>query len=602
MQRFKSQLSTVALAAACAIAAGCMSYEAGDGDAGPEPIASGTLTVAVAAGEARYMLQREDGTYVRLNLDAMREATPSGAEPPIDWRTASGSPVEVFGRENDDGSIDVDVMRPPEGISELTSALVTTGTKRVLALRVQFDGGQTLGTEQDVRNTLASAATHLAGSSFGKMQLEYDVAGPFNIRFGRCDDYDRWQNEARAAARNAGFDLGEYQHFMIFGRIDCGYGGMGAQPGNATWIAGLWPEVVVHELGHNFGLWHASSRTCRSGGATVTMSNDCTFDEYGDPFDPMGHGGRQHFNANYKANLGWITSSQIVMAQGNQTYTLAPMTESSGGTQLLRVQGPNGVMYHVEFRQPSPTNVVDSRNRSVNGVLVHAFFSQARDSGRAHLLDMIPGGNFTDAPLTVGASHQFFGTDLTMKLLSISPTGAQIQVSGPGGDAGGGGSGGGDAGGGGSGGDGSGGGDAGDGSGGGERLKAAHSGKCVGVAGASRDNGATIGQWQCTGAVDQQWSIESAGGSAYVVKNVNSGKCLEVANASRAEKARITQRDCLDRNHQKWNLLDRGDGTVSLRAVHSGMCMDISGASTADGGQFIQYRCHSGTNQRFWRQ
>ncbi|HTN82076.1 MAG TPA: hypothetical protein VL242_00255, partial [Sorangium sp.] len=142
MQRFKSHLSAVVLAAS-ALASGCLS-PTGDVEAGATPTASGTLTVAVANGEARYMLEREDGTLVRLNLGAMTEEASPGGESPTDWRTASGSPVDVFGVEGDDGSIDVDTMRPAEGIGSLTSAVVTTGTKRVLALRVQFDGGQTL--------------------------------------------------------------------------------------------------------------------------------------------------------------------------------------------------------------------------------------------------------------------------------------------------------------------------------------------------------------------------------------------------------------------------------------------------------------------------
>ncbi|WP_437912587.1 RICIN domain-containing protein [Sorangium sp. So ce302] len=591
MKRFKSHLTTAALTAACAFAPGCLILDAGDEGAGPAPTASGTLTVAVANGEARYMLEREDGVFVRLDLGSMTDTAP-GAEPSIDWRTASGSPVDVFGTETGDGTIMVATMRPAEGIGELTNALVTTGTKRVLVLRVQFDGGQTLGTEQDVRNTMAGAATHLAGSSFGKMQLEYDVAGPFNISFGKCDDYNRWQNEARTAARNAGFDLNAYQHYMIMGKMDCGYAGMGAQPGNATWIAGLWPEVVVHELGHNFGLWHASSRTCRNAGATVTMSNDCTFDEYGDPFDPMGNGGKQHFNANYKVNLGWIPSSQAQTVTADGTYTLAPMTEASTGTQLLRVKGPNDVMYQIEFRQPAATNVVDSRNLSTKGVLIHAFFTQSRESGRAHLLDMIPGGNFRDSPLAVGASHQLFGTNATLKLLSVSATGAQVQISGLGGgttDPGGG----------------TGGGDPGGGTGGttGQSLAALHSGKCMSVNAASLDNGATVVQRPCTGAGDQQWQVEILSGTTATVKNVNSGKCLDVQGASRNNGANITQADCNSgRNSQKWDLIDRGNGAVSLRSVNSAKCVDVYSASTADGARIAQYTCNNGTNQQFRRQ
>ena len=51
------------------------------------------------------MLEREDGVFVRLNLDSLTATAPPGAESSIDWRTASGSPVDVFGTEGDENGV-----------------------------------------------------------------------------------------------------------------------------------------------------------------------------------------------------------------------------------------------------------------------------------------------------------------------------------------------------------------------------------------------------------------------------------------------------------------------------------------------------------------
>ena len=74
----------------------------------------------------------------------------------------------------------------------------------------------------------------------------------------------------------------------------CGWAGLAEMPGRQFWLNGdVSTRVFAHELGHNMGVHHAGSLTCTAGGVAVQMSSDCSFDEYGDPFDVMGSRARQ---------------------------------------------------------------------------------------------------------------------------------------------------------------------------------------------------------------------------------------------------------------------------------------------------------------------
>ncbi len=64
---------------------------------------------------------------------------------------------------------------------------------------------------------------------------------------------------------------------------------MGGAPSTA-WINGSFVlQVVAHEMGHNFGLYHSHSLDCGS----VPLGTGCTMDEYGDIVDNMGYSSYQ---------------------------------------------------------------------------------------------------------------------------------------------------------------------------------------------------------------------------------------------------------------------------------------------------------------------
>jgi hypothetical protein len=104
------------------------------------------------------------------------------------------------------------------------------------------------------------------------------------------------------------------------GRIGVGREVLLAQEG------GVLDDVAfVHELGHTFGLPHATRSNCARG---------CRIIEYGDPLSPMGAGATD-FTALEKLKLGWISGVQRV--DRSRTYDVASIDEPSVRPQVLVV-------------------------------------------------------------------------------------------------------------------------------------------------------------------------------------------------------------------------------------------------------------------------
>jgi hypothetical protein len=145
-------------------------------------------------------------------------------------------------------------------------------------------------------------------------------------------------------------------------------------------------------------------------------------------------------------------------------------------------------------------------------------------------------------------------------------------------------------------------------------LRAAHSGRCLDVAGGpgATANGTGIQQWDCLGPgqSNQMWNFRPTGdGSTYNVTALSSGKCLDVTGglAAVGNGVALQQWNCLGyaQANQRWQVSSTGDGsTYYLRAVHSGKCLDVRGgpAATANGAVLQQYDClgYAQTNQRWY--
>jgi hypothetical protein len=136
-----------------------------------------------------------------------------------------------------------------------------------------------------------------------------------------------------------------------------------------------------------------------------------------------------------------------------------------------------------------------------------------------------------------------------------------------------------------------------------EELLAEHSGKCLDVSNASTDNGGNVQQWSCAGVPQQHWVIHYVGSwngrMWHEVRVEHSGKCLDVSGASKENGANVQQWDCVNAPQQHWTLNFVGSNLFELLNENSGKCLDVDNAWTGDGVNVKQWDC-AGVPQQHW--
>jgi len=94
--------------------------------------------------------------------------------------------------------------------------------------------------------------------------------------------------------------------------------------------------ILVHEMGHNFGLHHAITLYCGAFPNRKTLGNLCNFKEYGDLFDVMGVSSQKESYGlrNKVVTLGWI-NSENVPEKSEGTFFIYPFENDSAGTSKI---------------------------------------------------------------------------------------------------------------------------------------------------------------------------------------------------------------------------------------------------------------------------
>lgn len=373
-----------------------------------------------------------------LHANGERLALEFSQRPP---RLQTGARVRVRGMRV--GTTTLALESGSSSVTTLSGALLsnTLSEQRTLVLLVNFQNNPvepfTVAYAQDV--VFNTASNHFRENSYQQTWLVGDTFGWFTIAMDNtvCDP-TTLASLAQQAASNAGVNLTRYAHYVyVFPEVPCSWWGRGSVGGNPSnvWVNGdLDYRVVAHEMGHNFGLYHAHSLDCGS----AVIGGTCTTSDYGDSFDMMG-GAQGHFNAFSKELLGWMgtaSSPAMSVASGSASYWLEPVESvSRGGAKGLKIlkstDPASGIRtwYYVEFRQAVGFDSFIASNTNVmNGVVIHT--GSDADANSSYLLDMTPEtASWNDPALPVGRTFSDATAGITITPLSADASGASVSVS-----------------------------------------------------------------------------------------------------------------------------------------------------------------------------
>jgi len=352
----------------------------------------------------------------------------NGADTPVRF---SGTPpglgkrISVTGALASDGTMDVSSTTV---LSETTSSetLAAVTTQNAIFILVKFlDTGSVPFTQADVQAVAVTNANSVANFypevSYGKQGLNITVTPWLTAAMSTSTscDYTSIANAANSVATAAGYSLSNYKNkfYVMPHNTSCSWSGL-AYVGSPyqAWSNGYNSgQVYTHELGHNFGLYHAGSASC--------LSSGCGVAEYGDPYDTMGNKAMMHYDSNQKAKLGWLASSAVAThTGGTSNYTLYPFEASGGTTYAVKIAAASSRTYWLEYRQPLGFDA-----SSTGGVQFRVAAPFASSSGSDDT--QIFNSGFGMAGLPVGSTYTDATYGISVTVLSASPSGATIQVS-----------------------------------------------------------------------------------------------------------------------------------------------------------------------------
>jgi hypothetical protein len=320
-----------------------------------------------------------------------------------------------------------------------SEAVAQATTKRIAVVMLHTKGSTTepvtlAQAQANVFGATNSVAEWMNQGSGGTVTVTGKVYGYYDSNYATSDCTDGstmlrgFLNEAATRAAADGYVASNYDHLVVYSPTwsgtNCGFSGIAWVGANGVLLRGtVNAGVAEHEIGHNMTLWHAGSLACSTG----VLTGSCTQSEYGDPIDVMGNAGaNRHYSAAHKATLGWLPPAQVVTVNsGSQAVTLAPSENpQAGGTQLVKVQAPNGTVYGVEKRGSS------GYDSGLTGVWIRRLGMSSSNGDDTTLLDMTPGssGGFGDGNLAAGQSFTDSTSGVTITTNSETATSASVTA------------------------------------------------------------------------------------------------------------------------------------------------------------------------------
>jgi hypothetical protein len=238
--------------------------------------------------------------------------------------------------------------------------------------------------------------------------------------------------DARAAALVLGFDTSQYDLDVVRYTPIPGWDflGLAATGKKGVWLQSSSAGVLIHELGHCFGLAHANAWA----GLDDSVIGPGSVIDYGNPFDtmalPQADVFLYHFNVIWKRRLNWLPVDSIRQITNSATVRLFAFDVpglSGGNCYGIRIRKDDYRDYWLEFRQSLPDN-----RWSSGGILINSSGTPSGESG-AYLLDTTPGtptGNsgYDDSFLRVGSTFSDNLEGIHITPLKVGTTGTARWV------------------------------------------------------------------------------------------------------------------------------------------------------------------------------
>jgi hypothetical protein len=321
----------------------------------------------------------------------------------------------------------------------LTSAW-TSGSKKVLIVRLEFSDvlGEPIGAD-DLPLTPTRAVALINGpdqtkefferSSYGKTTLVVapvvanvspDVTSlllmPRTLQSyasaSDSGDVDAMYADAKILALPKGYNFNDYARIIIaytsadrFSNSRMDYGGIAQLPGTTLWLNGSFDlSFCAHELGHTYGLDHASRWIVTDGNPA---SPNGSSDEYGDKFDMMGDGIdiTHDFSPWSKKLLQWLPAAAVTTVTQSGTYRVHRFDSQSANlanTLALKVAHNNTQDYWISYKRATDNPSLQNGAYIMWAANENTLSNQGADY-RGLLLDMTtPGDTLDDCALAVG--------------------------------------------------------------------------------------------------------------------------------------------------------------------------------------------------------
>lgn len=251
-----------------------------------------------------------------------------------------------------------------DNLQTLSSPILpdTFGPQKMLVILVNFsDPTKPDYTLADVQPVIDATNQFYLANSFGQTWLDTDIVGSYTIaQSSTVCNWDTTAALAEQAAAADGVNVSAYRRLVYaFPHNACTSAGKGNVGGNPSrgWIhASLNPQIWIHEIGHNFGLFHSHMQMCDSAG--------CVVEEYGD-MDIMGSDPSAHFNAFQKERLGWLDYDDgvhvmppVTTITADGIYSLGIYESQDLNPKALKIvkagdsTGEKTIYYYLQYLEP----------------------------------------------------------------------------------------------------------------------------------------------------------------------------------------------------------------------------------------------------------